>query len=339
MAQNRRSNGFAQASVRALCSRAGQERGPGDRRPQEHPRESERAREHEGGSPPVTQTDRHRDERRGHTAERAAAERQGDGACALAGGQRLDGRSQAARKGDAFAETQKRATDRKPHQAGHPPMRHAGDRPDRHTHQHADPQPDVIENGAPQRIRDRVGDEEVRVDDGKLPGVEAGVLENGRVRAPPEPDDRRTRATSRAPCRSTAPRPSNPSRFRVRSQRRQSASMLAAAFGWHASTVSARLAGAGRAGRAGPVGRVGWRRDVERRVGHEGRARPRELPCRWTCSTCSSPSDRPARPAPTCPTCPPAPPAESWCIARRRMFSSLKSCRLNSPTIVLSRMT
>ena len=155
--------------------------------------------------------------RRGHAAERAAAERQRDRAGALAGGQRHDRRAQAAGKRHAFAETEEGAAQRKPHQPGHPSVRHAGDRPDRDAHQHADAQADVIENGAPERIRDRVGDEEIRVDDRELPALEPGVPEDRRARARPAPDGRQTRATSTAPCRSTAPRLSNRSRLRARS--------------------------------------------------------------------------------------------------------------------------
>ncbi len=138
------------------------------------------AGEEERIAPAVRDGERAQQHRHHHRADRAAAERECDAARTLRWRQRIHGRAQSARERAAFADAQNGARHSKAGKAGHPRMRHARSRPHRHCQQHALAQPDVVDHRAPDRVAERVGEEEERCGGREVLVREAGVLDDGR---------------------------------------------------------------------------------------------------------------------------------------------------------------
>ncbi len=120
-------------------------------------------------------------------------------------GQRFDRRPQSARKCRAFAKPENRARHREADEGRHPGVRHAGGGPDSNREQHTDAQSDEVEDRSPDRVAQRIGEEEERGRVREVLRRESGVGEDRGRQDRRVPGDRRTTATSRAPSRYTEP--------------------------------------------------------------------------------------------------------------------------------------
>ena len=164
---------------------------------------------HANPSAPVTRNaalhpnragDRDHQERRHDRSQRSAAIGNRDPARLAVRGQGIHGRAESPGEGGAFAESQQCARRGESQESGravpHPRMRRAGNAPDGHRRQHAFAQSDVIQQRAPQRIPDHVGDGERRDHFGVPLGAQSGIGEDRPPKAWPESGGPRRTARS-----------------------------------------------------------------------------------------------------------------------------------------------
>ncbi len=149
------------------------------------PRQADHPREPEGPAPSPPQKDGGHHQRCDHRAQRPAAIGHRQAAPALVRRQRLHHRAQASWKGGAFAEPQRRARRAQRPEPRGEGVRHGCARPAGHRRAHSAAQPRAVQNPAPQRVGQHVGNRKRRNDEAVLRAVEARFPAGSRAPAAP----------------------------------------------------------------------------------------------------------------------------------------------------------